>query len=222
MPISLKLIALGAGLVVTLSPALACAQSGGDSEHLLTPQDMVDSSYQRVSSYQLEAGDSTAGVALTGSRRREGRRHDCEQVACASWYRDYTGQAEGWLEIAPGLSLISRYTLSNERHGNAAGALLTLPTRGTSQELAFGLRGAESTITFSAFDRAGWSSSNLADFAQRNTNGESRARRGLAITYETEQPLGRLQARAGLALERGTTPGGQADNSVAVTLHGQF
>lgn len=205
-----------------LAPAGARAQSADDDVRRLIAEESGVSGFQSVSSYRLETGDSLGGVTLSGSRTRDGRKRDCDVAMCGAWYRDHTGQAEGWVEIAEGVSLVSHYTVSRQRRGNAEGALLTVPTRGVSQEFAIGLRGADRTVTLCAFDRARWSSAPIADLAERVANGEARARRGFGIEYADEQPFGGLEASAGLVAERATGFDGEAEHRLAFRLRGRF
>jgi hypothetical protein len=216
---------MDAGLLVSagvLVAGAAHAQADAIAPDSATMAQSVGFTYHRNSARRLETDWDDGGIALRGARIREGRKANCETYHCGQWHRAFSGQVQGWVGVTRNLDLQLQFELAHESWGNPESPLLTGRTSGMSSSLAARLGSGRSAFTVTAFDRTGWSSAELADFAQRVNNGETRARRGMALEAATTGVVRGNEVNTGFVLARASTPGGRGESTALLRLAATF
>lgn len=182
----------------------------------------VASTYHRNSARRLETDWDDGGIALRGTRVREGRKRNCETYRCGPWHRAFSGEVKGWVGVNRNLDLQLQFELAHESWGNPESPLLTGRTGGISSSVAARLGSRRSAFTVTALDRTGWSSADLADFAQRVNNGETQARRGVALEATTTGVVRGNEVNTAFILTRASSPGGRGETMAVLRLAATF
>ena len=219
---------MGAGLLVSAGVLVAGTAHAQADAIAVPPPDsetmaqIVAFTYHRNSGRRLETDWDDGGIVLRGTRIREGRKSNCETYRCGPWYRAFSGEVQGWVGVNRNLDLQLQFEFAHESWGNPESPLLTSGTGGISSSLAARLVSRRSAFTVTAFDRTGWSSAELADFAQRVNNGEARGRRGAALEAATTGVVRGNEVNTAFVLTRASTSGGRGETMAVLRLAATF
>jgi hypothetical protein len=124
----------------------------------------------------------TGAFALRGERIRSGSKSSPFGEVRRQWLRSFAANAQISQNAIADLSVAAGASLASSNRGAAGEPVLNSPTQAHYREAYFAIqRGDQLQAKFRVFDLGGWSPDNLSDSINRLTNGETRARNGIAL-----------------------------------------
>lgn len=209
--------------------ALTIHGQAGDVDRLESKDKALPAAVTRPSPHTLiqkshDIDWGTGQFVLISSREKTGRkRTDAAGGADPTWHRSLALEAQLRQDIARGWRIAPNIRLERIKSGSTDPSLLSRKSKIYSAEMSLALdHQSTGRMSLTAFDNGGWSGTDIADFANRATNGEDRAKKGFRLNYD--RPLASIgtSSTLGVSFEQSQTSGFDTDRSIRLSTRVNF
>mgnify|MGYP000468818150 CR=1 FL=1 len=172
--------------------------------------------------------DWGTGALRIGFRRaKSGSKYSVLPVIQQQWRRSFTGRITASQDISAHLAGRAGMKIGRTKSGALGAPLLTKRSVEWNREAFVSIAADDhAMLTLSLFDNGGWTTADLADFANRTANGEARARKGASLELALPGPRADWEqgddARFALRLERSNTPALGLESTAQLVVGFQF